>query len=250
MKYVELDEMNNLIDICNSNLLSNKKCLEYLEKRKINQEIIAKHKIGYFPQNIDTLLKYVSEEFLVDKSILNSYKRSEFSDYYYLIFPIYNEYAEPIAIMGRTLLDDIQRKYFSISKYKNSSYSKSTTLYNLDKAKEEILKQQNVYIVEGTFDVLAMSYSGLPNTVGICGSAFSKNHFLKLARYTDTLTFLLDNDEAGFTSMKKIKSKFKNYNLNLNFKVLNSPCKDVDEYFSSGKTKNNFIKELTNLNLG
>jgi len=238
--------IGHLIDICHSNLKNSNKCLEYLMKdRQLDKESISKNNIGFFPQNPSVLTKYVSEDLLNKLNILNYSKGSDFSDYFYLIFPIYSEYNEPIGISGRTLLADDERNYLGIPKYKNSSYKKSNILYGLNYAKEHILKSNNVYVLEGYFDQISMSKNSFLNSVAICGTAFSQNHFLKLARYTDRITFILDSDEAGAKSVERIYSKYISRGIRLRFLKVPDSYKDVDEYFSDpSKDKQTFAKDF------
>jgi DNA primase len=239
------EEVAKLIDICHVNLTSSKECMNYLrEKRRINEKYINKYKLGYFPQSIKKLTDYVSEEVLNKLTIVDYDNHSKFTDYYYLIFPIYSEYNEAIGIGGRTLLDDNQRALAGLDKYKNSRFKKSDYLYGLKYSYPSILRENNVYVVEGYFDQIAMDANGITNSVAICGSSFSRNQFLKLARYTDKITFILDTDEAGMKSMDRIRAKFSNKGIGLDFKLLPDGFKDADEYFASGKTPDSFIKEL------
>ena len=240
------EELRTLIGICHSNLKNSKKCLKYLTKeRLLDKESIIKNNIGFFPQNPSVLTKYVSEELLNKLNILNYSKGSDFSDYFYLIFPIYSEYGDPIGVSGRTLLCDDERKYLSIPKYKNSSYKKSNILYGLNHAKSHILRSNNVYVLEGYFDQISMSKNDILNSVAICGTAFSQNHFLKLARYTDRITFILDSDEAGTKSAQRIYSRYISRGIKLRFLKAPSLYKDVDEYFSDPqKNKDTFIKDF------
>ena len=228
----QADEIRALIDICHYNIRNSKNCLKYLkENRKLSKRSIIDNKIGFFPQNIDVLIKHVSEETLNKLSILNYSKDSDFSNYFYLIFPIFSEYGEPVGVSGRTLMGDAERSVLGIPKYKNSSYKKANILYGLDKAKDSCLKSSNVYVVEGYFDQIAMTQNGIKNSVAICGTAFSQNHFVKLARYTDKITFILDSDEAGQRSAERIYSKYINKGIKLRFLRVPDGNKDVDEYF-------------------
>jgi len=240
------EELDNLISICHGNLKNSKKCLKYLVKeRLLDRESIVKNNIGFFPQNPTVLTEYVSEEILNKLNILNYSKGSDFSDYFYLIFPIYSEYGEPIGISGRTLLCDDERKYLSIPKYKNSSYKKSNILYGLNHAKSHILSSNNVYVLEGYFDQISMSKNNILNSVAICGTAFSQNHFLKLARYSDRITFILDSDEAGIKSAQRIYSRYISRGIKLRFLKVPGLYKDVDEYFSDPqKNKDTFVKDF------
>jgi len=240
------EELNKLVDICHSNLKNSKKCLKYLvDERLLTKESIVNNKIGFFPQNPGILTKYVSEELLNKLNILNYSKGSDFSDYFFLVFPIYSEYNKPIGISGRTLLDDYDRSLLSIPKYKNSSYKKSNVLYGLNFSNQHILDSDNAYVVEGYFDQLSMCKNNLLNSVAICGTAFSQGHFLKLARYTNRITFILDSDDAGIKSAQRIYSKYINRGLKLRFLKVPESYKDIDEYFSDPeKNKNTFFKDF------
>ena len=239
-------ELSKLIDICHSNLKDSKKCLKYLVKdRLLTKECIVKNKIGFFPQNPNVLINYVSEDLLNKLNILNYSKESDFSNYFYLIFPIYSEYGDVVGVSGRTLLDNDDRSILGIPKYKNSSYKKANILYGLNYAKEHILNSNNVYVLEGYFDQLSMNKNNILNSVAICGTAFSQNHFLKLARYTDRLTFVLDSDEAGTKSVQRIYSKYINRGLKLRFLKVPNSYKDIDEYFADpSKNRDTFVKDF------
>ena len=224
--------LENLVNICHSNLKNSKECISYLKNRGMTRALIKQNKIGFFPQNIGILKKYIPEELLLKLNIARISSGSDFSEYFYLTFPIFSEHNEVVGISGRSLLSESDRKVLGIPKYKNSSYKKSEVLYGLNNSKKSILKSQNVYIVEGYFDYLSMVRSGIENCVAICGTAFSKNHFLRLARYSEKMTFILDSDEAGKKASDRIYSKFINKGIKLRFLNLPEPFKDVDEYLS------------------
>jgi DNA primase len=238
-------ELNKLFDICHINLLKTKMCKEYLmDERGLSLDTISSFKIGYFPQNLSTLTKHVSVGVLQKLKIIDYSERSLFSEYFYLIFPYYSEYNLPIGLGGRTLLSEIEREVFNLPKYKNSSFIKGNYLYGLNKARSSIFHKQNAFIVEGYFDQISLNYNNIHNSVAICGTAFSKNQFLKLARYTDTLTFILDQDSSGENAMNSIYQKYSNYGLKLRFCHLPNKCKDVDEYFRLGGKNNDFVTDL------
>tara|TARA_B100000131_G_scaffold322708_1_gene377678 strand:+ start:3902 stop:4642 length:741 start_codon:yes stop_codon:yes gene_type:complete len=235
-----VDDLENLFSICNSNLQSSERHISYLKNRGINDNLIRKYQIGYFPQNINILKKYVSKQLLVKLNIVNYSNNSDFSDYFNLIFPIRSEYGEPVGISGRVLMDDQKRSLLNISKYKNSSYKKSKILFGLNYSKNSIIKNNNVYIVEGYFDKISMDNNQLENSVAICGTAFSSKHFLSLSKYTDCMTFLLDSDDAGVASMERICSKYSNKGVKLRFLELDKSYKDIDDFFKEN-SKNNFL---------
>lgn len=241
-------ELKKLSDICHQNLKSSKECLDYLNSRGLNEAIINKYRIGYFPRNINILKKYVDESVLLKYSIMNYSGNSLFSEYYYLVFPILTEYNENIGIAGRLLLSDPERKALEFSKYKNSTYKKSNYLYGLEHSRSSILKNQNVFVVEGHFDHISLTNNNINNSVAICGTAFSKNHFIKLARYTDKITFILDHDSAGESSMLRIYNKYINNGIKIRLMTLPDGCKDIDEYFSHGGNQTSFYNDLKQYN--
>lgn len=238
-------ELDKLIKICHSNLKNSNQCMEYLfEKRGLNEELVSKYKIGYFPRNASKLNQFVSASVLQKLNILDYSETSRFSEFFYLIFPVHSEYGDPVGIGGRTLLEGDERTVLGLPKYKNSSFKKANYLFGLNHARSAILKEQNVYVAEGYFDHISLDLNGIKNSVAICGTAFSKNHFLKLARYTSKITFVLDRDDGGENSMKRIYSKYSNQGIKLRFLLLPKDCKDVDEYFAQGGTKDSFINKL------
>lgn len=240
-------DLDILIKICHANLANSSKCLSYLkETRGLSDEAIEKYQIGFFPQNVEMLFKYISRATLeklsiVDYSISGS---SKFSEYFYLIFPIFSEYKKAIGIGGRTLLSDSDREILGLPKYKNSSFKKAHFLYGLQNSRGAILKKKNVFITEGYFDQIAFDTNEIKNSVAICGTAFSRYHLLKLARYTDRLSFILDGDDGGMKSMERVNKKYYNCGLKLDFYSLPKEYKDVDQYFSSENTKDSFVNEI------
>jgi DNA primase len=242
-----MNDLQILSDICKSNLKNSEECLSYLrDERILSDEIIDRYGLGFFPQNTSKLTRFISEESLLRASILDGLGRSQFSDYFYLTFPIENEYGDVVGISGRTLLDEYSRRGIGIPKYKNSSYKKANILYGLNQSKNHILKRKNVYIVEGYFDQISLTKVGIYNSVAICGTAFSKKHFLRLARFTDKMTFLLDSDDAGKESAKRICKKFINRGIKLRFLEAPQPYKDVDEFFrENGKA--DFFKNFNQI---
>jgi len=242
------ENMNKLVEICQINLDNSVNVLEYLLKdRKFTKKQINKFKLGAFPKNINILKKYIDETFLLNYKIIDYRKNSKFSDTHEIIIPIFDEYNNAVAIMGRTLLSNEERELLSLSKYEASSYKKTNFLYGLNWARSFILKEKEAYVVEGNFDCISMSNNGVKNTVAVCGTAFTAKHFIKLARYTQTINFIMDRDEPGILAMRNINKKYANKRVRLRFFLLLKEFKDVDDYFKiEGHTKLSLINDLEN----
>jgi DNA primase len=245
----ETQELSKLIDICHDNLKKTKIGKEYvLGDRNLSKDAVLKYKIGFFPRSTKKLTEYVSDDFLKSAGLMDYDGSSQFSNYYSITFPIYDDYGTPVGIAGRCMLSDKEREIVGIPKYKNSKFKKANYLFGLNLAREEILKNQNVYVVEGYFDQISMYDAGIKNTVAVCGTGFSKSHFLKLARYTDKVSIFLDGDESGQKSAESIYNKYVNRGLKLRFSKLPSGYKDAGEYFlDSNKTFNDFQKEIESI---
>jgi DNA primase len=121
---------------------------------------------------------------------------SEFSDR--IIIPVHDAYGQPVGITGRLIAENPNR-----GKYYNSDYPKASTLFNLHRAKQEILKAGYVVVVEGNLDVVAMWDAGIRNVVACTGAFITPKQIRKLLRYTDKVLVATDNDNAGHMSYTK-----------------------------------------------
>lgn len=238
-------DLETLIRICHANLKNSPECMSYLRNdRGLSQSAIEKYRIGYFPQNIGKLTKFVSRTTLEKLNIIDYSGNSKFADFYYLVFPLHNEYGEPVGINGRTLMTDTQRDLIGIAKYENSSFKKSQMLFGFNHSRGSILAKGNVFVCEGNFDVIQLQESGIKNSVAICGTGFSKEHFMRLARYADTFTFVLDSDDGGKKAISRINQKFSNRGVKLRFRSLPDGYKDVDDFFRAGHSRRDFFNAL------
>ena len=229
-----------LTDICQELLYRDKKTFDYLKKRNLAASTIERYKIGAFPKDLRILLNAINSKELINNNIIWNASESPFkysNVHYPIVIPIHNANNKIVGIGCRTLIDEQKRKALGIPKYKNSSYEKTSHLFGLDKAIDEIRKKNNVFVVEGYFDVISCHQAGIKNVVASCGTLFSKRQQIILSRYTENITIMLDNDEPGRISARRIKETFsKNDFLNINMKCKFTPkgFKDVDEYLGQG----------------
>ena len=166
--------------------------------------------------------------FLIESGLFVSESRDKF--YGRIVFPIANTMGHTVAFTGR-VMDD------SLPKYLNSPashiFDKSSILYGLHLAKQPISKSGEVYIVEGQMDTIALHQAGVDNTVGISGTALTKDHIRILRRFATTIYLALDSDNAG---VKATFSSIENLlNEDIEIKIIHIPNgKDPDEYTKSG----------------
>ncbi len=145
-----------------------------------------------------------------------------------VMFPIMDVSGRVIAFGGRILTNDKKTaKYFNSPE--SALYSKSRVLYGIYQARQEIVKSDRCYLVEGYTDVIAMHQAGVTNTVASSGTALTEDQVRLIKRYTQNITILYDGDPAG------IRASFRGIDLilaqGLNVKVVLFPDgDDPDSY--------------------
>lgn len=220
-------ERRKIIELSHKELLSEegKEALSYLKyERKITDKVIEDFQIGYVPNWVTN--------FYDDKH--------EFSGR--LIFPIIDQYKEPIALSSRDWRKSANMKFF------HETYRKRNYFYGLDVAKNSIIKNNKAIIVEGEFDVLQSHSYGIDCTVGMLGSSLHLEQISMLSRYCENLYLVFDDDAAGKECLKKSlemssKLKFSGAFLINMIPVKLTNGKDPDEFLKNNG-KNEYIKLL------
>ena len=211
-----------------------KKALDYLYQRKIKNETIKKFGLGYAPFSWDSLLSFLKkkkyeEEEMFENGLVFKNEKGRFCDYFRgrLIFPIRDSRSNIIAFSGRTLKDEEKEAKY-INTKETVLYHKRETLFGIDLAKESIKKENNVYIVEGEFDVISPYQNGFTNFVAIKGAVLTKEQLMLLKRYTERITLTLDNDVSGEQAAKRAIEEAEKFDFDIKI-VTFSFAKDPDE---------------------
>ena len=82
-------------------------------------------------------------------------------------------------------------------------YSKGSTLFGLDIARNEAIQQNKVYCVEGAPDAMKLQSLRIENTVAALGTAWTKAHFQALRRLfgksnsNATICWIPDSDQKA-----------------------------------------------------
>lgn len=178
------------------------KHVEYVLKRKISSEYVAKFGIGA-SLNFYDLPNYLKSKGYSYEEMLESGAVGVKDGRYFdelggrLIIPIINQFGQVVAFGGRLL------EKADFAKYKNTKetfvFSKSNNLYNLNNLKK--LKNEKgidgVIIVEGYMDTISLVQGGFPNVVASMGTSLTKDQARILKRYTDKVFISYDGDFAG-----------------------------------------------------
>jgi len=226
-----------------------KKAVEYLYQRKIKPSTIKTFNLGYAPLSWNSLYSFLNkkkyeEEEMLENGLLVRNEKGGFYDRFRgrLMFPIYDSRGNIIAFSGRNLIENNKE-----AKYINSPetplYHKRETLFGFHLAKEAIKKTNNVYIVEGEFDMISPYQAGFYNFVAIKGSALTKEQLIILKRYTERITLTLDADTSGIEAIKRGIEEAEKFDFDINVVVLDF-AKDPDEAIKTNFEKfRNLIKK-------
>ncbi len=223
-----------VMEIYHTNLLNNLNIpiiKNFLQNRGISKEIIFKFFIGYAPDSY----YFISNE--LEKRGINLElaeklgivkRKSDFYDYFRnrIIFPILNIRGEVIAFGGRTLGED-NPKY--LNSPETSVYHKGSNLYGLFENKDDIKRDDKVFIVEGYMDMISLYSHGIKNSVATLGTAFTEQQLKLILRFTNNIVFLYDGDDAGVKAA--IRGLITAINSDLNPKAVKLPDKkDPDDF--------------------
>ena len=187
--------LNEANKIYQESLLKNKDYLKYLiEERGITLESIKEFEIGFSDSFCLNNLKKEHQDELKKLGLLNE-KGGE-RNWNRIMFPIRDCRGEICGFNGRTLDKNNDVKY--LLSPESMGFSKTKTLYNLDRAKPYIKEKNEVHIVEGILDVVAYHQKGIKNVVCTLGTTLTKEHIEMLKPYAENFVFGYDGDYAGF----------------------------------------------------
>ncbi len=197
------------------NFIQDPHAQEYCRLRGVDEEGVKSFYLGWAPPSWDLLAQHLKtqkapleiavELGLIRPSRQNGSGRKDGPGYFDLfrnriIFPVLNLRGRVAGFGGRSLSSDAP-------KYLNSSESfifhKSQLVYGLWQAQKHIRSQDEIILVEGYFDVLAMQAAGFQNVVGISGTALTADHLSIFRRLANRVIVLFDGDQAGDNATEK-----------------------------------------------
>jgi DNA primase len=201
---------------------------EYLDQRGVSKESIERFVIGYAPTYPDFLLKRLSKsystELLLEAGLLSQDAGGGMRDRFRgrVMFPIHDLSDNAIGFGGRLLQGP--RAPTNAAKYVNSPdssiYHKGTLLYNLNRAKADVIRSGRAFLVEGYTDVIALDQAGVREAVATCGTALGEDHVRLLDKFTDRVILAFDSDEAGARAAERAFQFHERYSVDLRVLVL------------------------------
>ena len=187
---------------------------EYLTGRGLTADGIARFRIGYAPDSFRVLgerLQSLAEPETLRASGLFSWKEQEDGSpgsmyarfRKRIMFPIANEAGRVIAFTARTLETGEKAGPKYLNSPETPLYSKSHTLFNLDKARSAIRQDGGAILVEGQMDCISVFLAGIPNVIATSGTALTETQVRILRRHTQHIVVTFDPDNAGQTAAQK-----------------------------------------------
>ncbi|MDY7562190.1 DNA primase [Pseudomonas sp. CCC3.2] len=179
-----------------------KAAVDYLKGRGLSGEIARDFGLGFAPPGWDNLHKHLSSDTLQQKTMIDAgllIENAETGKRYdrfrdRVMFPIRDSRGRVIAFGGRVLGDD-KPKY--LNSPETPVFHKGQELYGLFEARKYNRSLDEIIVVEGYMDVIALAQQGLRNAVATLGTATSEDHLKKLFRVVPNVLFCFDGDQAG-----------------------------------------------------
>lgn len=212
--------LKDAITICENNLktknIDGERTLDYLKSRNLSEQIINNFHIGFNPtyDNItNNLLSKYNTKDLIEVGITKKSKNDYIDIFSHrIMIPIFDQYGNPVGF-GARVLGDAKPKY--INTMATPLFNKSELLFNYHKAKS-FARNYEMIVVEGYMDVISANAMGFANTVGIMGTALTKEQIELLKKLKCEITLSLDNDDAGKNAMIRVIPELLNEGLEVN----------------------------------
>jgi DNA primase len=218
---------------------------QYLKKRGFLPDTVSAFQLGYAAPGWDHLAGYLKHK----KMPLNLAERAGLvvsrqrgSGYYdrfrgRIVFPICDAGGRIVAFGGRVLDADLP-KY--LNSPESDIYNKSRSLYGLDVARQHCRNSEQVYIVEGYFDAIALHQHGIREAVGTLGTSLTREHVHMvqgLIGRNGRAYLVFDSDAAGVKAAQRSVPLFEKGFVDARILVL-PPGHDPDSYvFEQGENK-------------
>jgi DNA primase len=208
---------------------------DYLSnKRHLSEAVIEQFSLGYAPAGWEHIAKAVKsteeKQQLTEIAVLKMGKKNHY-DYFRdrIICPIIDDRGRPVGLGGRTLGDE-KPKY--LNSPETPLFHKNQQIYGLYQARQANRELNQLVIVEGYMDVLALHQHGINYAVATMGTAINTTHINKLLRNSSEIIYCFDGDKAGTdAAWRAVLASLPSLRDGVCFKVLYLPSShDPDSY--------------------
>jgi DNA primase len=206
---------------------------QYCERRGLTRAVIDEFKLGFAPDRWDGLVaelraNAVDLPIALKAGLVKAGQSGGFYDVYRgrLIIPTYAATGEAIAFGGRALGSE-EPKYINTAT--TPVYTKGRYLYALNVARRAAGKADEIIVVEGYLDCIALHQAGFGNAVAALGTAFTADQARELHKVTANVFVCFDADGAGRAATAKSIDILLEAGCNARIVVL-PPGDDPDSY--------------------
>jgi len=218
----------------------------YFYERGFSDATISQFNLGY---SLDEFSAFVTEarkksfkdDYLVQLGLAARRDDGSLYDKYRgrVMFPIHSISGKIVGFGGRVLKKDEKTAKY-INSPESEIYHKSSELYGIYFAKNEIVKQDRCFLVEGYTDVISMYQSGVKNVVSSSGTSLTEGQIRLIKRFTPNITVIYDGDNAGIkASIRGIDMLLKE---GMNVKTVLLPTGEDPDSFAQKTNADDFIK--------
>ena len=174
----------------------------YLKERGLTGAIARDFGIGFAPSGWDrlkTALDAFGAERLVDAGLLAKNDTGRTYDRFRqrIMFPIRDGRGRVIGFGGRIFGPDTEGQPKYLNSPETDVFHKGQEVYGLFEARRAGRRLDEVIVVEGYMDVVALAQYGIGNAVATLGTAIGEAHFTKLFKVVERVVCCFDGDDAG-----------------------------------------------------
>jgi DNA primase len=177
------------------------RAVEYIKSRGIDGSTAKRFGIGYAPDGWSNILdKFGKSPEAIERLLATGLIIAKDNGQYYdrfrdrIVFPIRDARGRTIGFGGRTLGDG-EPKY--LNSPETVLFHKGRELYGLYEARQALRHIDQLVVVEGYMDTVALARHGIDFAVATLGTATTSEHLNRLFRLTDNVCFAFDGDRAG-----------------------------------------------------
>jgi DNA primase len=175
--------------------------VEYVKQRGIDGSTARRFGIGYAPDGWSNVLdKFGKSPEAIERLLATGLIIARDNGGHYdrfrdrLMFPIRDARGRTIGFGGRALGDG-EPKY--LNSPETVLFHKGRELYGLYEARQALRQIDQLVVVEGYMDAVALARHGIDFAVATLGTATTPEHLNRLFRLTENVCFAFDGDRAG-----------------------------------------------------
>jgi DNA primase len=206
---------------------------DYLARRGIDRTIYRTFGLGFALDRWDDLFQYLKskgfdESAMIDAGLIRRSSKNTWIDFFRgrVMFPVIDAQGRILAFGGRHIGDD-GPKY--INSPETLVYQKGKHLFGWPQAQRA--RSEEIIVVEGYMDVIALARAGVKNAVAPLGTALTPYQAQLLGRSARRVLLLFDSDRAGTEAALRAHEILRQANVSVRFILLDG-AKDPDDYLN------------------